>query len=644
MVGIISWIISAIFTIIVAYLVLCMLSTSQPSLNLALFFFNWIFFTTLYLSGMGLMGLLAPIPIALTSTAGSIAIISIPSTRGELGTISVWLRQYRELFITWWGNLPRWLRAATVIFISYSIARFAFLIWALPPFIWDSLTYHLTNVAQWIQDMRIHTFTTPVERIYNAANHEVFSTWFALFIHHDGIIEAAGLPAYLIAGLSVYAIARQLGIGQGSSWIATLAYLSTPGLTLAVTGTKNDPIMTALYLLSIAVSLGFSSPKDGKSHQKKWIPFIILMMLMLYAAGTKAYIAHLFPGILLVAWLFAIYRLGWRKTRAMIKDIFQVLSQESIGVLFVVGLLLASAFFLGSYWYIRNWVQMGNPFFPYSVQVGQSELIASDIGGFKFGLQNLYDTFQLFLQRFGDKLYLVRPDLPYTTGWGWVAYGMGLPAAIWGLIRKSSYRILFAGFLLSFIFLLFSSPTSPWNMRYFIWFPACLAIAIGFVFDQGFQHVRWIGLALSTLFSTLTALNLIMVVTYNTFRIQDIQAMLSLPFYERDSAAFSVVTPKAYQNFIENVPREALLGYNVTGNGFVYPLYRGDYSQRIVYIPIDKDDRCEDIIESMQAKGTRYLFTAPVHTLDAVRDKLFQCSQTGSKLRELGVDLYVISK
>jgi hypothetical protein len=28
--------------------------------------------------------------------------------------------------------------------------RFVFLIWALPPFVWDSLTYHLTNVAHWI--------------------------------------------------------------------------------------------------------------------------------------------------------------------------------------------------------------------------------------------------------------------------------------------------------------------------------------------------------------------------------------------------------------------------------------------------------------------------------------------------------------
>ena len=144
------------------------------------------------------------------------------------------------------------------------------------------------------------------------------------------------------------------------------------------------------------------------------------------------------------------------------------------------------------------------------------------------------------------------------------------------------------------------------------------------------------------LFTVLTALNLIMVVTYNSISLEDILAMLKLPVGERGSAMFSEVVPEAYQEFVKYVPKDELLGYNVTGNGFVYPLYRADFSQRIVFVPIAADSSCGEIVQAMLDRGTRYLQTAPVQTADGVRSKLFECSQAGGVLQERGVDLYVL--
>jgi len=71
------------------------------------------------------------------------------------------LVQIQQVVKSWWWGLPRWVQVITTMFIIVSALRVIFLIWALPPFVWDSLTYHLTNVAHWIHDQRISVFDTP---------------------------------------------------------------------------------------------------------------------------------------------------------------------------------------------------------------------------------------------------------------------------------------------------------------------------------------------------------------------------------------------------------------------------------------------------------------------------------------------------
>ena len=92
------------------------------------------------------------------------------------------------------------------------------------------------------------------------------------------------------------------------------------------------------------------------------------------------------------------------------------------------------------------------------------------------------------------------------------------------------------------------------------------------------------------------------------------------------------------------VPRDAVLGYNVHGNGFTYPLYRPDYSQRITYVPIPPGSTCASIASTMEARGTRYLFVAPEHTADWVLTLLNQCAAQQGMLRERVRGLYVIKR
>ena len=100
--------------------------------------------------------------------------------------------------------------------------------------------------------------------------------------------------------------------------------------------------------------------------------------------------------------------------------------------------------------------------------------------------------------------------------------------------------------------------------------------------------------------------------------------------------------PEEYSSALEIVGSEERLGYNVGDNGFVYPLYRADFSQNLVYIPVSLGDSCEDIANEMRSRETRYLMVAPVHSEDETISLLQRCANAGDVIRERGINLYVI--
>jgi hypothetical protein len=77
----------------------------------------------------------------------------------------------------------------------------------------------------------------------------------------------------------------------------------------------------------------------------------------------------------------------------------------------------------------------------------------------------------------------------------------------------------------------------------------------------------------------------------------------------------------------------------------VYPLYRADFSQALVYVPIEPEDSCEEIAVAMESRGTRYLFVAPEHTDDTLIRRLRVCAaDDASPIRERAPGLYVVRR
>jgi hypothetical protein len=639
-----AWAISLLFTLCLAYLAFRYLRLGWAPLDCATFLFLWMFDVTLMQFVFGLLGRLDAISLGACGMVGMGLVAVFPGSRKALAEIpQEWSGLWRTV-AGWWNGHPTWLKWTAGSFAAIEAIRFAFLTLALPPFIWDSLTYHLTNVGYWIQTGRIALFETPVLRIYSPANYETFASWFAVFLHHDAFIEASGLPSFLLGGMAVYAMARSLDISRPSSSIAAIAYLATPSVLLAATGTKNDPQASALFLMAAAV-VTYTAFQAGKMARGERLKAVILLAgLFFYGLGTKAYILHLSLGLACLGGLIFFMRRRKMDAAAMGSNRAGWNDLQPGAGRWIAALFLAAAIFMGGYWNIRNWVLTGNPFFPYGVNVAGAAIERAQGASFQLGLENLGNNLRLFLARFGDKQARITPDLPYTTGWGWLAYSLGIPAFVWAMVHKKRYRLLAGAFLVSGIALWLSAPNSPWNMRYFIWFPAIFGLGIGMVFDWLISISQRLLLAVCGIFFMGLALNIVMTLNYNLITIPQFEAMLRLPLWQRSAASLDVHVPDEYRNALAEVPVSALLGYDVTDNGFVYPLLRADFTQRIVYIPMTPQDSCQEIANRMRQAGTRYLMVAKVQSADSHISRLHDCANSGQVLRELGDNLYVLQE
>ena len=125
---------------------------------------------------------------------------------------------------------------------------------------------------------------------------------------------------------------------------------------------------------------------------------------------------------------------------------------------------------------------------------------------------------------------------------------------------------------------------------------------------------------------------------------EDFERMLSLPLSDRSAASLRINMPGEYENALEIVPNDAVLGYDIKSNGFIYPLYRADLSQAIVYVPVSLERTCDELAQAMEERGTRYLFVAPEHSSDQVIAYLRNCGDTESIIRQRSGGLYVIKR
>lgn len=639
---IIEMVIANLLVTAVAIRLFRVLRSRVRHLDIAIFGFLWIYTATLYTLILGISGLLESHKIAAISAVGLVilAVPALKTSRPSLSRVRQWFRplsigSYYHSFTSLSPGY-RIIGVLLCLLAFLQLARIFFHIWFVPPYVWDTVVYHLVNVAEWVQKGRIHHVITPVGRVYWPANFEVLESWFVVFLHNDLLVKVAPFLAYLAAGASAYAIARVLNLNRIISAAAAIFYLFTPSLAIQATACKNDVAVAAVYLLMIAILLDLMRNGRRKSfplqHQ-----LLILAMALCLGVGTKPYMIFIAPAPALIA-LVAVSR---HRLLRDIRDVFRLDRKPSLPKITLCVCLILGSALLGSYWYIRNYIVFDNPLHPTDFRIA-GHLVFGTGDAVQYGpgqrgsasLNSLWEnTRSLVTDKILDQRGTYDSSLSNMAGWGWFSFVCGLPALAYALIFVGRLRLLIVGFVISLLALFIFISVDPWYMRFTLWFPIVFALSFAFLLSN--LSYKWLKVPLIVLALSCTTLNGVAVLNVGRFSVDDYRKMMQLPALERSTAEFTDHYKGAYRKTLQLVPEDEIIGFCFPNNGWAYPLYDSDLSRHLKYVPIEDTQ----FTQSMKRQNIRYLF---IERLTPEQTQLIQQAVQEGSLKEMEEFLYAL--
>jgi len=494
--------------------------------------------------------------------------------------------------------------------ILLEIVWILFLGFLFPPYVWDTITYHLSSVAYWLQAGKVHLIDTPVSRsnIY-PLNVELFFLWNVIFLGNDVLVDLSQFFFALLGLLGVYALARKIGVSPKNSLVASAVYFFTPLILIQSKTCQTDLAAAVLFL--IALNFAFQYGKDSQIGNL-FISGLASGMLM----GSKS------TGLLLVFCLYLYLWVSWlRGYFKKSKPAGTMLQKDGLPVYlrFIVNNLyfLVPVFILGSYWYLRNWVYFNNPV-GHELKIFGFVLFKGGAGPPKPGLTTLWANLRLLPSRWFELIddYYNADRSAY--GPQWII--LGIPSTVFFLVNSIKNKakdnpglVLF--FIFSFLVSIFILFPDPWSSRLVLFLPAIGAVSLGYVLDNFSGKSR---ISLQRLILVVVCWSIFNAASHSYFTPSKFKQFLRLPLEKRTTANFGLFISPAY-SFIDNQAKDGdHIGYTVHGDGFVYPLF-GSRLQRKVYY-IHHDSSYSDMLSKIKEKKIKYLLTNANNNVDKLAE------------------------
>jgi len=536
--GLIAMIVANAAALLGAHAVLQRVRTGKPPADLVLFLVIHLLLISVAVLIAGVTGLLRPLPLGVAGAAA----LALLVRRGEH-------RQLPRPDFRGWG-------APALVLVGLLLLRLLLQVWFFAPYLGDSLSYHLPKIAEWT---RAGGFTAELgmdPRSTFPAGFELIEAWWVVFLHHDVLIEMAGVEFLLLAGAATHALASGFGWPSRTARVGALALMLGPGLYFQATSCVNDGAVAGLILATAALIVSE-------------VPLPLLLIPVLLGTGVKPTFLYSFPGLAILAGYFA--GRGGEDGRRLNP---------------VAAALALAAVAVGSWWYLRNWTVYGNPIYPMGAGGMKSPLTGTVMQRVGPSLRSLEENLTCFLDiRVYDSQRA--PDALSTTGfhWGAAAFAIGSVALIPVIRSEPLFRRLAVALGVSTLCVFTLVELDQWSTRFVFALTALPALAMARLWERHRFAALLGGLALaSQILGTMIPGNL---------PPGSLSRFCSSSWVERAA----LETPKDPDT----------VGFICDDFGGAYPLNRPDYSRRVVYL---RETTPDEMIARIDREQLQVIFVA----------------------------------
>ncbi len=218
----------------------------------------------------------------------------------------------------------------------------------------DSLAWHLPTMTTWYQSGFL---TIPPEGVFQGYpfSWEVLCTLFLLPFGDDSVVALPNLLAWIIFGLAVYLLSGAIGVNRLSSMTAATLVLLLPIMKLHVNSLHVDLPLGAFFLSGLYFMLSYLERRSS-------IDLFLFIAVIGMVCGIKTS-GLIYAGMLLCPIALARLIPGDGLPDGLVRK---------PGVAWAAG--IGTALLVGGFWYIRNFIETGNPLRFVTVRIGDVTL------------------------------------------------------------------------------------------------------------------------------------------------------------------------------------------------------------------------------------------------------------------------------
>jgi hypothetical protein len=222
----------------------------------------------------------------------------------------------------------------------------------------DSLAYHMPAMATWYQS---HSLEMPVIEwtlfSYYPYGWETISFLFLIPFAEDFPVALPNLGAWALLGLAIYCLGRDSGASRAAGLAAASLALTAPIVGPHVNTMEVDLALVAFVVAALYMGLRYVRLGSGA-----------YLGLLLAAMGLAASVKT--SGLIYAALLMLVVTAGRISARAARRAPQDARLSAPLFERAATVLGAWFALYIGGFWYLRNWLEVGNPFGPIAIRLG----------------------------------------------------------------------------------------------------------------------------------------------------------------------------------------------------------------------------------------------------------------------------------